>query len=701
MALAVFLSGVQSQAAEIQAGALKFTLDSKTGNLVALSAGMTPVPLRVPGAVFHVWDVKARSGFVQLTGPVTQKGGESVMLASAPSLGLTAHISFQTSGGMLAWRADIADARRQERGLVVSMTLPLQPSGLVWSGDLYASESAEPGKLYGNNVTPISAVRSQRSNWAIAAAIPPSAPVMYDTHLKDGDFGLYYYVGLSSAPRDMPNRTWVAGLLYDVDSNWGFRSALQKYYEAFPDFYARSVPRTGAWCHFDASTEQYAATCGFYEIGGGEWKKVEAVPRMGTNIARSPQQWVELNEIDKAHRLGVPLFPYTIVGQRQIFMLPGEELYTDYDRAMTTFEKWTTDVEMPYQNPANANSFNSVAELKEIIRNSGLHQQDGRFVTDPRMYTGNTLTFPLNPNPRLFFDNPKKTIAKYTLEDYIPKLLKAAPEIDGFYVDSMGLWNDFTNYRRDHFAYAKYPLAVDQDGDPVLRNLSSHYEYLEEFRKRMHSMKKWVFINGVNGGGGTRDGETDHAASRSTSRFFLAALGDFAGIESGWKTTAERMGHYRIMSGKKPYAIMDWGTKAGGNDQFLVYFKRATAFGIFPSVGSRLYTVTALKPLPEYYLPLIRKLNDAGWEPVTGVTGTVPGVLCERFGRQPSGPMYITLFNDGPAPANLVLRLEESVFGSKPSVAPIDNEGPTMIPIRNGSLTLRLAPAELRIFQTR
>ena len=183
--------------------------------------------------------------------------------------------------------------------------------------------------------------------------------------------------------------------------------------------------------------------------------------------------------------------------------------------------------------PFNANSYNSVAQLKEMIRNSGLYQQDGRFVIVPQIYTANTLTFPLNPNPRLFLDRPDQTIAKYTLDDYVPKLLKAAPEIDGFYVDSMGSWNDFTNYRRDNFVYARYPLAVDQEGNPVLRNLSSHYEFVEEFRKRMHSMHKFVFLNGVNGQGGTPDGSTDYQASRATSRFFLAALGDSSGIEIG------------------------------------------------------------------------------------------------------------------------------------------------------------------------
>jgi hypothetical protein len=426
---------------------------------------------------------------------------------------------------------------------------------------------------------------------------------------------------------------------------------------------------------------------------------------MGRNTAKTPQQWLEMNEIAGARRLGVLLFPYTIVGQRQLFMLPGKELYDDYAKAMKTFETWTSDVEMPYQNPANANSYNSIAELKEIIRNSGMHEVNGRFVTEARIYTGNTLTFPLNPNPRLFSDNPRKTIAKYALEDYMPRILKIAPEIDGFYIDSMGHWSDFTNYRRDHFAYAKYPLGVDEDGNPVLRNLSSHYEYVEEVRKRMRAMNKYIFLNGVNGGGAERDGRTDHSASRVTSRFFLAALGDISTTESGTKTTVERMANYRTMSGTKPYAIMAYGGKAGEDELYATYFKRATALGIFPSAGSRLYTAATLQPLSkvlhELYLPLVQKLNEAGWEPVTGVKGIVPGVLCERFGRVDNGPVYLTLFNDGNEAVNLVLRLNRTLLGSGTAATDLIDGRQLALGVDSGTLNLRLDPAQLRVLRFR
>ncbi|MCL4499118.1 MAG: hypothetical protein M1335_02605, partial [Chloroflexi bacterium] len=185
----------QAGAAEIQAGELRLKLDSQTGKLVSLKVGASTVPLRAPAVLFQIRDVKGRTGFLPLTGKIRESGEEYVMQASVPPLGLNARISFRASGTMLAWRADLVNTRGDERGFVISMTLPIQDSGLVWSGDLYQSEAAQPGKLYGNNITPVSAVRGPQSHWAIAAAIPPTAPVMFDTHFKDGDFGLYYYVG--------------------------------------------------------------------------------------------------------------------------------------------------------------------------------------------------------------------------------------------------------------------------------------------------------------------------------------------------------------------------------------------------------------------------------------------------------------------------------------------------------------------------
>ena len=102
--------------------------------------------------------------------------------------------------------------------------------------------------------------------------------------------------------------------------------------------------------------------------------------------------------------------------------------------------------------------------------------------------------------------------------------------------------------------------------------------------------------------------------------------------------------------------------------------------------GSTLPALQPLvKPLHEHYLPLARRLNDAGWAPVTGVTGEGPGVLCERFGRPDSGPLYITLFNDGAEAADLVLRLDASILGSAQSAVEINGQTPAIFPVRGSA----------------
>src|SRR5437867_746176 len=224
---------------------------------------------------------------------------------------------------------------------------------------------------------------------------------------------------------------------------------------------------------------------------------------------------------------------------------------------MKNLKEWTIGKVIPFQGPPQANSFRSVAELKEIIENSGLYDRSGRFQFVPRFYTGNTLTFPLNPNPDLFADSSKMTIARYTLEFYIPELANGLPSVGGFYVDSMGLWGNFLNYRRDHFTYARHTLGTDAVGNPVLPNVLSHYEYLSELGQRLHARGKVLFANGIHEGSAktNRDGRSDHDASRNTSRFFLAAVSDIGGSEAA--AQMQRMELLRIMMGPKPYSTID------------------------------------------------------------------------------------------------------------------------------------------------
>jgi hypothetical protein len=710
---AIFLCALQLHAAVlITAGQMALQLDEKNGTVEGVTIAGHQIAIEKRRALFSVRDIKAGPGFVPLLGPVKTDGPRRVIDAVAKGLNLSARIVIQPRNEQLFVSTTVSNHGAGDRGLILTMTLHLPAEDVVWAGDLANEVRPQKDIYYGNNRFPISALRCQSQGWGLAAAIPPTNPVFYDTHYRNGEFGIYYYLGVTPATRDFPNRAEVAGLLCAVSPQWGFRSALEKYYAAFPDFYAVRAEKSGLWCfHMDPAKEK-GGGCTFYEAGGQELQPVPGYQKergagyeskgYSVSTAWTPAEWAAKNGVPEAVKAGMYVFPYTIVGQRQIYLIPEKSLVEDYDRAMKIFQNWTIDKTMPYQNPTTANGFRSVKELKEIIVNSGLHDQSGKYVILPRYYTGNTLTFPLNPNPRLFAGNSKMTIAKYTLDYYVPHLIKGVPEIKGFYIDSMGRWNNFLNYRRDHFAYAKYPLNVDLQGNPVLRNLTSHYEFLEELKKRLHSTGRLLFANGVNEGGAkaARNGRTDYDAARPTSRFFLAALCDVAGTESGARTTVSSMQSFRVMMGPKPYATL--GKTFADDAKMVTYFKRGVAMGIFSSLGDLYYTTPAWRHnvdlLTRVYLPLLRAVQQAGWEPVRGVAG-VGDVVSERFGKPGRGPVFLTLLNEGAGAKTLSLQLDPQVLGSQVTKAADRVEPKDTIAVRGNVFTVPMQPGQLRVLE--
>jgi hypothetical protein len=696
----------------ISAGKLSLALDEHTGRITGLRDGAHDIRVRQGQTLLEVRDIPGTGATAAVEGPVRQEGSDLVLDGSAAGLGLRASIRLRPEGEHLAILMSVSNERNTDRGLIVSMTLPLAAKDVRWSNGLNPGAVTQPGVLYGDNLYPLSAAWDSASGWGLAAAIPPTHPVMYDTRYRDGTFGIVYYVGLTPATRNFPNRAELKAIVYGVDPHWGFRSALEKYYDAYPDFYQVRARKAGLWCfNMDAGHDPLASDCTFYEAGGAEWQgdgprgstEGKKDKGYGRSTASTFKEWAAQNAVPEAVRNGASVYPYTIVGQRQIYQLPGKELITDYDRAMRIFHDWTIDRTIPFQNPITANSFRSVEDLKAIIENSGLHDAAGHYAILPRLYTGNTLTFPLNPNPALFRSEKKSTIAGYALDYYLAGLVRDVPEVSGVYVDSLGRWCNYVNYRRNHFGYARYPLGADAAGRPVIRSLSSHYEYLEELARRLHAGNRLLFCNGVNDGGATRpktQGEPWDAA-RPASRFFLGALSDVAGSESGAKTPLARMQTFRVIMGPKPFATL---AKTHADDSAMeTYFKRGVMLGVFTSMGDKYYTDPAWRhnaqKAHDRYLPLLRLLHAAHWRPVFGVTG-LDGVLGERFGEPGKGPVYVTLLNEGAASKDLALAFDTSVFPHKLSAA-ADRASADRFPIHDGQVRVAMAPGQLRVLELR
>jgi hypothetical protein len=101
------------------------------------------------------------------------------------------------------------------------------------------------------------------------------------------------------------------------------------------------------------------------------------------------------------------------------------------------------------------------------------------------------------------------------------------------------------------------------------------------------------------------------------------------------------------------------------------------------------------RPLFKKYLPIIKRVAQAGWQPVTAAECAGAHLLLERFGPDPSGSTYITVFNDTTQSQSGLLRADAST-GTLPSLS----KGVELLSGERISLPCqaRLAPQEVKVF---
>jgi hypothetical protein len=149
---------------------------------------------------------------------------------------------------------------------------------------------------------------------------------------------------------------------------------------------------------------------------------------------------------------------------------------------------------------------------------------------------------------------------------------------------------------------------------------------------------------------------------------FLCPWLDVMGTETDWLRNGQyqpasdaQMSLWRTMSGRKPYLLlMNTDFNAFTPDRVEKYFQRSLFYGIFPGMFSHNAADNPYwqnptwynrdRPLFKKYMPLIQRIAEAGWQPVTDARCDNPRIYVERFGPDTSGTHYVTLMNDSPQP---------------------------------------------------
>ena len=651
-----------------ESGAPEIRIEQDAARLGALSFDGEPVTLSSQGGGFSVYDATDKADVAFSHGTVKRGAGKTVFECETSSIRL--HAEFTSRNGFLLVTGQLENTRKDERGLILDYRIPLLSADAVFSNALDESVPMADSPPYEGNVFPIAAMCGKDTG--IAMAIPPSKPRIFGMVGDAQGMAMRFYLGVSPETRKFPNRAPFAFLLYSVEPGWGFRSALSKYYGFFPDYYAPRLKRDGLFMfqmgdRIPPNVDQYG-----FDLVETQSAALDAA------VARDEQH-------------GIATFPYMIVGQREIKFL--DALPRTYDEAMAAYAAWSLADHAGHALTKENSASQGDIHLKEEVESSACKTRDGGYAIVVRntRWGENSVTFKMNPNPDLFQDENRPTVASYAL-DLTDRWLKEHPEYDGMFVDSLGRnWPAVLNYRKDHFRYARYPLTLDPQGRVALHNQISHYEYVETLREKMRATGRLVLANGVyaykpriaparRARRQTLDKTLNEYVEQTApaehyrpeaalGRFFCAALLDIASSEAGVKATVERSKDVRIFMGRKHYAFLNYAWEDAGKVEEFV--NKSLCYGIFASTSTNFFTGVTYenhpngylrdKKLLDWYVPLVRRLSRAGWEPVRYGAVDHEDVSCERFGH--GKVVYYTLYNDSSGKATCTLEVDLEALG--------------------------------------
>jgi hypothetical protein len=348
------------------------------------------------------------------------------------------------------------------------------------------------------------------------------------------------------------------------------------------------------------------------------------------------------------------------------------------------------------------------------IQNSGVKDQNGQYI----YHTSS----PYNPDVARFVVNAAPGIGSPGRNAFYDQWIDSAVQdylnpgtADGIMCDNAEAqyWyecdeNTKIDYASSHFGEMETPLVHDKNGKVGICYEMMMWEYFNEVREDIlpttptNSYDNKLIVMQANG------------VPYSTT--FIAPKLDILGSEHtwdyptspGWAPLGEAdMLRFRMQAGRKlvtflqnTYDISSWT-----NSKTEKYFARCCAFGIMPSFyagvgpgtdkyfsyhdGSQYYYERD-RTLFQKYVPIIRKLSQAGWESVREVTVNDNDVFIERFGAE-----YITVFNPTTSsktvtvsylPASISINGKELISGNS-------------VTWTNGSTSVTLGTEEVAVFE--
>lgn len=559
-------------------------------------------------------------------------------------LGLSLEASFNAAKDHLAIAGSVTDTTGRDRAITLLFALPLDAKGWRWGDDVRQSRLIGGSGEFANTTSlrcgangkmslyPLAAVWSERTGLALALDMDHPAQYRLVYHAGTRQFFIAYDFGLTKDTAKFPSSAGFRFVLYRFDPRWGFRAALQKYYVLFPQQFAKRVTREGVWMPFT----DIAKVPGFEDFGFG-------FQEGASNVA-----------FDDQH--GIASFIY--VEPMSHWLAMPRDVPRTYDDALSVLNK----------DLAGARG-KQAAEMAAATLTSGIENAEGRlFLHLEKAPWCDGGVFSLSPDPDIpttpEYPFNKATVMQQAIAAAFkrnepkqelpvgqPSTLNPQPTagLDGVYLDSLEMAAGEMNYRRDHFRTASVPLVFDREGRPCQLMIFNTWTFERDIAAQMHARGKLLFANAV------------------LSQFsFPAPQLDVLGTEVNWlhqgayqPDSDAIMNFRRALCRQKPYCLLMNTDFARFTPELVErYFQRCLFYGVWPgffdeeAASKDPYWASAKKwyerdrPLFKKYIPLLRRLTAAGWQPLTYAECDNSKILVERFGPEADGTVLLMLLND-------------------------------------------------------
>lgn len=595
---------------------------------------------------------------VEMLGKTSSKNGK-LYLTLTSSLQANVSATVTEGNGFIEFEGVLENLTGKDRGLWLGFNLPVNTIGWKWGKSLSISPvitNDKPAYSESNNMVPIPAVWTDKGG--IALCIPPTNPCVFEVGADADGIRIQMAFGLSSSTTKFPSKASFRFRIYTIDGIWGFRDALAKYYDWYPEFY-------------------------------------QIEPKVMKSLGNY-HDWINMNFVGETFKTDRQINPnikeymaYTKTSARIQDIKNANQLKTN-KQLINAIENATTI--QHYEKKGDPQS-KLIQEGRAALLNSIAYNPDGSFGVFKASEGG--IDFPHNCDPDLFKDKKLPVYADMYLRKATD--LRKIGNFVSIHWDRLGGWSNFLNYRKEHFAYIDHPLTFDQEGRVCIHTQFTNYELFDAYRKLAKTgglfheaagLKKYFWKKITN----------KPAGQNSGGQFFLASV-----VGGGWQEGSFKpidLGGFdfeRMVVGRKSYRISSGNIVAHKESPTLEVIKNAlaktTAYGFACPVQVQYfyppnhpdylkeyswYTKPEHKALWDKYEPANLAIRLAGWEPVTYAISSSPAVQLQRFGRGKT--IYLTVW--GPeSPNSVEIEIDATALGltQKPSFSEIVSNTPMEI----------------------